>query len=328
MGDEKEIPVEITESATSLEKQVTRPRSDSCEDIRGFYKSKKTSRAPVRKKKEREEQNDTRLILEAMKSMEKNLQVQLKKDNDEIKAKMEENNIEMRKVIEEVKNEVMLIKEKEIQWEADKKDILEKIKIREEENNVQKELIKSLEERIKSLETQQPQQEKYSNSSDNKKQDERLLVLERNLEREQKEKRKNNIIIKGTKFANQNLREEVKQFLNDKLNVEAEISFVKLIKTGQKENILAKIETQQQKKEIMKAKAKLKNEKEMIFIENDLTFEERKVQRQIIIQAKQQKEEGKEIKIGYHKLKIGNAWHKWDYKTASLKKMAENESKN
>lgn len=328
MSGEDRKPTPNVDPVTSLGIQPLRQRSDSCGDLQAFFKSRKTDRSPVFKRKEREEQNETALILQAMKAMEKNLEGQLKKQNEELKNKMEEDKIEMRKVIEEVKNEVKRIKENEIQWEIDRKVIQAEIKKWEEENIAQKESIKNLEEKIKNLESQPEQQEKATNSLENRKQEERLLTLERNLEREEKEKRKSNIIIKGKRFEKVNLIEEVKQFLADKLEVEAEIMFAKSIKMGQNENILAKIGSQQQKNEIMKAKAKLRSETEKIFIENDLTYEERNIQRKIKIMAQQQRNEGKEVKIGYQKLKIEDVWHKWDYKTATLKKAGEDRSKN
>lgn len=49
----------------------------------------------------------------------------------------------------------------------------------------------------------------------------------------------------------------------------------------------------------------------IIFIENDLTWEERKVQKRIIVWAKEEKEIGKNVKISISKVKINGEWKYW-----------------
>lgn len=65
---------------------------------------------------------------------------------------------------------------------------------------------------------------------------------------------------------------------------------------------MVKIENNEKKKEIMKNKYKLKGEK--IFIENDLSQEERKTQEKINRQTKEKKEKGEEVKVGMGRVKI------------------------
>lgn len=65
---------------------------------------------------------------------------------------------------------------------------------------------------------------------------------------------------------------------------------------------MVKIENNEKRKEIMKNKYKLKGEK--IFIENDLSQEERKTQEKINRQAKEKKEKGEEVKVGMGRVKI------------------------
>lgn len=65
--------------------------------------------------------------------------------------------------------------------------------------------------------------------------------------------------------------------------------------------LVVKLENEIQKKVIMRNKNKLKGEK--IFIENDLCWEDRKVQEEMNKWARI-REKGKEVKIGYGRAKI------------------------
>lgn len=62
----------------------------------------------------------------------------------------------------------------------------------------------------------------------------------------------------------------------------------------------------------MKRKNKLKGIKgEQIFIENDLTWEERKIQERINKWAKEKKSIEEDIKIGVGKVRIKDIWKFW-----------------
>lgn len=62
----------------------------------------------------------------------------------------------------------------------------------------------------------------------------------------------------------------------------------------------------------MKRKNKLKGIKgEQIFIENDLTWEERKIQERINKWAKEKKSIEEDIKIGIGKVRIKDIWKFW-----------------
>lgn len=71
--------------------------------------------------------------------------------------------------------------------------------------------------------------------------------------------------------------------------------------------IVAKIENEIKKNEIMRNKLK----GDRIYTENDLSWEERKIQEKIRKWATEQKSKGKEIKIGIGKVKMGERWKRW-----------------
>lgn len=56
-------------------------------------------------------------------------------------------------------------------------------------------------------------------------------------------------------------------------------------------------------------KHKLKGGK--IFIKNDLSFKERKIQKKINRWVKQQKDKGEEINVGLGRVKVKGAWMFW-----------------
>lgn len=66
--------------------------------------------------------------------------------------------------------------------------------------------------------------------------------------------------------------------------------------------IIARLGKEEEKKEVMKNKNKLKGGN--IFIENDLTWEERKLQEKISKWAKKERNKGGEVKIGLGKIRI------------------------
>jgi len=76
----------------------------------------------------------------------------------------------------------------------------------------------------------------------------------------------------------------VKEMLRDKLGVTCEVNEVR--KSGPV--LVARIEGEEGKKEVMRNKFKLKGDK--IFIENDLSFDERKVQEKLGRKRKERKE--------------------------------------
>lgn len=68
-------------------------------------------------------------------------------------------------------------------------------------------------------------------------------------------------------------------------------------------------------------KSKLKGEQ--YYIENDLTWEERKLQERIGKWAKEQREKGEVIKIGRGKVRIKEKWIFWDEIEKDLEKEEE-----
>lgn len=74
--------------------------------------------------------------------------------------------------------------------------------------------------------------------------------------------------------------------------------------------VIVKLETWEQKLAVLKNKYKIRHHKKRIFIDNDLTKLERKVQQEIGKKATEEREKGNKIKIGYKKININDNWYK------------------
>ncbi|KMQ86479.1 hypothetical protein RF55_14523 [Lasius niger] len=133
--------------------------------------------------------------------------------------------------------------------------------------------------------------------------------LKKWVEEKEKEERRNNIVFKGINGV-ENIkdgREWVKKFLNEKLDLDLEGKVTQTRISGKV--LIAKLDSEEVKREVMKRKNKLKDG--YVFIENDLTWEERKIQEKINVWAKVQRSKGKEIKIGFGKVRINGVWKYW-----------------
>lgn len=139
----------------------------------------------------------------------------------------------------------------------------------------------------------------------------RITKLEENLERQEKEKKKLNIVIKGLDDANKENKETVQKWIEEKLEIQTKIKQVFTVgKDKNKQAVIVKMHNWEAKKEIMQQKKRLYGTK--VYIENDLTLKERATQIKLKEIADKLKEEGKRVKIGYKKLIINNVIHIWD----------------
>jgi hypothetical protein len=57
-----------------------------------------------------------------------------------------------------------------------------------------------------------------------------------------------------------------------------------------------------------------------MYKDDDLTNEERKTQKKLREMAREKRDRGKRVKIGYRKIQINGEWFIWDEKEEKLKK--------
>jgi len=281
----------------------------------GKYKMKSTNRGTRTKKGEDEKQRK----IEISKEIEK------KEENRDVKSKEEgDRKEEMRKEIEERLKEVgkEINKEKEIR---NKEEKMLEVRIRLVEEKFQR-----LDYEIKDLRQAREREDAGSEARGKgssrassggrgsrysiwtEKSEEALSQIEvgkikKILTEKEREKRKNNIVIKGLgNVLEKDVDKEVRKILWQKLGVKRNYKVWSRNGTV----IVVKMENEEEKNEIMKNKHKLKGKR--IYIENDLTWEERRIQERINKWVKERKDEKEVIKIGRGRIRINGIWKYWE----------------
>lgn len=149
-----------------------------------------------------------------------------------------------------------------------------------------------------------------------------LENLEWKIEKQEREAKKNNIIITGLKLERLEgpaLTKAVEDLLKLHLKVTPKFLWVKKMND---ERCICGLENFGNKLEIMKSKQKLKMVKDRkIFIMDDLTYNEREIQRKIRERASQEKARNAKVKIGYQYLIIDDQKWKWSPATQKLEKV-------
>lgn len=149
---------------------------------------------------------------------------------------------------------------------------------------------------------------------------ERIDKMEKRMETEERRKRRNNIMITGCSWvarSKQELKEEVENFMKKNIT-EVRVKECQII---DRERMIIEMESWGEKEKIMKEKKTLKQKAGMakVFIDNDLTQQERNIQKKLRDIAKQRRMEGKQIRVGYRKIIIDGKKWTWDETTDSIK---------
>jgi len=136
--------------------------------------------------------------------------------------------------------------------------------------------------------------------------------LERKWERKEKGDRRKNVVIKGVKEGEASLKEKVEEVIK-MLGIEVKIEEIRRIEAGKKEKgsmIVVRVENEEAKRNIVRNKWKLKGGD--IWIEEDLTWEERRIKWRIREIARRERIQGKRIRMGQEGLWIKGVWWRWD----------------
>lgn len=254
-----------------------------------FQKSKKIIRSPTKGKEVNlEKPEEMEALQKLIESISKDIK-EIKAENREIKQDLRDNNKKLEEKLDQQSEEIKLLrKELEVtkqEWQKDKEQTERKIE----------ELEKKVEESVQKLEAQD------------------------------KEKRKNNLIITGLKIDIEDrnaLKEAVKNFITQNLKIEPKIKTV--YKIGDARCVI-ELENWTDKMEVLKNKAKLHLIKDQkVYLDSDLTVSERKIQASIREKAKELKQKGENVKIGYQKLIINGKQVSWDKKQGCLQEKPKN----
>jgi hypothetical protein len=150
----------------------------------------------------------------------------------------------------------------------------------------------------------------------------RMEIIEEKMEQREKKERKNNVIITGIGAISVNIERGVEEWLEREIGVKVNVK--EAFKINKDKIMLAKIESWEQKKNILLSKGKLKEkkgERMYILVDDDLTKEERETQKKLRELARAERDRGKRVKIGYRKIQINGDWFRWDKRQEKLKKV-------
>lgn len=130
------------------------------------------------------------------------------------------------------------------------------------------------------------------------------------MEKQERKERRLNIVVKGFKPKNENLLEEVNLFFQNFFSMENVISLCR-ISNADKNSLLATVIDWNVKLNIMKLKS-TKLQGINVYIENDLTPQERNIEYKLRMASKKVKALGKKVRLSYQKIQIDGAWLPWD----------------
>ena len=125
------------------------------------------------------------------------------------------------------------------------------------------------------------------------------------VENQERIERKNNIVIMGLENNSKNAKDRAIEFFKERLEIEDKVKWVK--EEGyNKKIILVSLKTLEDKQEL---KDQLKGSN--IYINHDLSREDRNIQRKLREIARQEREQGAEVRLGFRKIRINGNWIKW-----------------
>lgn len=154
---------------------------------------------------------------------------------------------------------------------------------------------------------------------------ERLSLVEDKFEKMDRINRRENIIVSGLNLEGGNIKEVNKgleQFL--KQNLKVDVGIVRMHKINPK-MWMARVESFDKKIEILTNKHKLRDGTyKRVYINSDLTEQERAIQKKIRERADKEKSEGKRVKVGYQRLTMdGKRWN-WNDQLQELEEEGQN----
>lgn len=216
---------------------------------------------------------------------------------------------------QELKDMKMMMREKEMQWEKEKKEIVgrlnqveDKIKLigeKEDCNNnstFEKKLIE-LEEKVQAEARRRSEEEKS----------EEVEAMRRLIEKQERRDRKNNVVVRGLRVNKEGTKEQIERFFREEMDAKSEVVWAKEVGSQGKEVIIAGLRNWEEKQEVMRNKYKLRGSK--VFVNHDLTRAEREIQSRILEAAREERRKGREVKVGYQKIRVDGKWIEWVERT-------------
>jgi hypothetical protein len=130
-------------------------------------------------------------------------------------------------------------------------------------------------------------------------------VVQRNLEQQK------NIVVTGLDEEEWENEKKLEKWVKAELEVEVTVKEMYKINGGKM--IVAELESWGEKRKVMENKRKLREKKgKRLCIEDDLTKKERDIQKELRALAKEERQKGLRVKVGYKKIWIEGKGFRWD----------------
>jgi len=167
-------------------------------------------------------------------------------------------------------------------------------------------------ERTGGTETGKKQQEEEEEREETKKEVKKLKGL---MEDRERRERKNNLVIKGLRGKGEkNLIESAQKFLEEEFEVKGGVKEVQIAGGEGRELIIIQMDSWERREEIMRRTKKLGSRKIYIYIyiDNDLTQEEREVQTKLGVVARKERTKRRKTRVGYKRIEIEGQLYIWN----------------
>ncbi|XP_050517295.1 golgin subfamily A member 6-like protein 6 [Diabrotica virgifera virgifera] len=160
--------------------------------------------------------------------------------------------------------------------------------------------------------------------TDNKKKDKELEDIKNMVEICQKERKKNNLIMKGLPISTsdmEQLKNEIGNFLNKELRIMAELNKVQKINDNM---CIIEFSNFEDKLRVLKAKSNLRSYRQhRVYIECDVTLKEIDMQKNLRHIAAKEKANGKRIIMGYGFIVIEDTKWRWNHSGVIYKRIGK-----
>lgn len=201
-----------------------------------------------------------------------------------------------------------------------------KKEMREKQEEWRKEK-EGLEERVKGMEERMGSMGEWKKKGEDG-MEERVRRMERRMEQKERQERRNNVLIRGLRRRDEKGRKEEVEELLKELGVESGTEEIKEIRARKGEGsgggsggIIVKLKGREQKRAVMVGRGKVREKG--IRIEDDLTWEERRMKWKIEDRAWEERRKGRRVWVGYGRIQVEGRWWIWNEDKEELVLMDE-----
>lgn len=265
------------------EREAGKSRESSELEGEVFKRSKMTTRSPVKEVEEREE-----LVRMIMKGM--------REEWGRIEDKLEEWKVEERRDRESMRK----------LWEEERREMGGRVEVLERR-------VEELERKLSVVEGAGESGGRRGEEVGVEESSRKLREIEIRMDRREREVRRRNVVIKGVKVGEGDEWIREVEGMWGKMGVEGGRRDMRRIGGADKWGrgmVLVEMEGLEKKRELMRAKRRLKGER--VWIEDDLTKEERRVRWLVEREAEAERAKGKRVQVGYMRLWVDGKLRRWD----------------